>query len=188
MSETDRRRTDRLLISIPIRVFGIDPRSGHFQEDTHTVIVNRHGASIPLNHNVSPKDTIRVVNLENHLEANFRVVGSIRSLKGGTGEWGVECLSEAPNFWGIEFSTRQYSERTPACALLACRGCRSRFFWPLTPMEMEVLELAGSIRNYCEDCGEQTDWIPKDPRQRKTNNSLSDAATPPPAATTETDP
>lgn len=167
MRETERRRTDRLLISIPIRVFGIDPESGPFEEDAHTVIINRHGASVVLHHKVEPKNTVRIVNLENQLESNFRVVGKIRPLGGEAAEWGVECLSEGINFWGMEYSSGQYPERTPACALLACKECHSRFFWPLTPMEIEVLEMAGSIQNYCDHCGVQTDWVPSDPRNRK---------------------
>jgi hypothetical protein len=167
MRETERRRTDRLFISIPIRVFGIDPALGHFQEETHTLIVNRHGASIVLCHRLEAKDTIRIVNLENQLESNFRVVGRIRSSTGGGAEWGVECLNEEINFWGMAYSSGHYPERTPACALLACQGCHDRFFWPLSPMQIEVLEMGGSIQNYCDHCGSQTDWVPRDPRMDK---------------------
>ncbi len=167
MRETERRRTERLFISIPIRVFGIDPVCGHFEEDTHTVIVNRFGASIVLCHGVDPNSTVRIINLENGLESNFRVVGKIRPLAGTSAVWGVECANERINFWGVEFPSGQTFVRAAGCALLACKECHSRFFWPLTPMEMEILEMTGAIRNYCDQCGSRTIWIAQDPRNRK---------------------
>jgi len=71
-------RTDALIeLSVPVRVLRFDlekSETGGFSEDTRTLAVSRSGGSVPLPKSVMPGDSVRIINLENHSEADFRVV------------------------------------------------------------------------------------------------------------------
>lgn len=163
MSEPEHRRTERLLLTIPIRVIGFETASGGFSEDTHTTVVNRAGARIALKQSVAVDDMLRIVNLENYNEADFRVVGATSWSGGHINEWGVECLEPDRNIWGMEFAPPLAGE---AGALLECQGCQKQGFCALTPVELEVLETAGSVARVCKECGQSTSWTYADVTRR----------------------
>lgn len=163
MSSPEQRRTERLMLSIPVRVIGFDTATGEFTEDTHTTVVNRAGARIALTHRVAVNGTVRVVNLENYSEADFRVVSPTSWTGSEVKEWGVECLEAERNIWGIEFSPPLANE---AGALIECRGCRSQGFWALTPVETEALEVSGAVQHSCMQCGKPTYWTFADVSRR----------------------
>ena len=71
----EKRNTERILLTIPIRVSAFGGSDGGFSEETYTVEINRDGARIALKHRVEPGDTLRIANMENLREADFRVVG-----------------------------------------------------------------------------------------------------------------
>src|ERR1700730_14685471 len=122
MSQPERRDTERLRLTIPIRVLSLDTARGEFSEDTYTVLVNRTGARIGLKHQVLQGDTLRIINLENYAEADFRVVGPTQLAEGTATEWGIECLDLKRNIWGVEFSPPLPSGSSEAGALLQCRA------------------------------------------------------------------
>ncbi len=66
------------MLSLPILVAGLDPAGQEFTEETRTLVVNREGALILLQHALAPEETIRIINLQNDAAANFRVVGPTR--------------------------------------------------------------------------------------------------------------
>jgi hypothetical protein len=117
MSSAEQRNSERLLLTIPVRVMGFDPRTGTFTEDTHTVMVNRAGALIRLRHRVAADDSIRIVNLENYAEADFRVVGLARTEAREVYQWGVECLELERNIWGASIFLHPWSHRGRGRAL-----------------------------------------------------------------------
>lgn len=180
MGEAHQRRSERILLTIPIVVMGVDPDAGQFSEETHTIVVNREGARVTLKHRVIPEDTIHIINLENFVEADFRVVGPISVAEGAVPEWGVECLKEGVNIWGIEFSHSLPAERDQVCALLECRACLKKFFWPVTFMEVVVLDSTGVIQSFCDHCGKQTYWTYANGSNRRKEFSPSDPVAPPP--------
>ena len=99
-----KRRSERVLLRIPIRVQGMDAGSHvGFAEETFTVLVNANGARISLNHAIRPNDRLRVTNLRTHKSLPFRVVGLVAEQRGETPEWGIECLEPDMDFWGISF-------------------------------------------------------------------------------------
>lgn len=155
-----------MLLTVPIMVAGADSALGQFTEETHTVVLNRDGARIVLRHPLAPEDRVRIINLDNFNEADFRVVGPvlIEGLK--VPEWGVECLKEGSNIWGIEFPPPTSPEEWSANALLDCQGCKRRYFWPVTPTEVEVLDSSGAIQNFCDRCGKATYWVPAEVSHR----------------------
>jgi hypothetical protein len=153
----ERRNTERILLKFPIRVSAYGGSGGAFSEETYTVEINRAGARIALKHRVAPNDTIRIVNLENMREADFRVVGPCRLEAGGLGDWGVECLEPDRDLWDIKFSPPLDSRNNPAGALLKCGDCGTQIFCTLRDWEFEILK-SGPLQRFCEKCGGPTAW------------------------------
>ena len=161
----ERRNTERILLKFPIRVSAFGGSAGTFSEETYTVEVNRAGARIALKHRVAPNDTIRIVNLENLREADFRVVGPCRLEGGGFGDWGVECLEPDRNLWEIKFSPPLETHTNPAGALLKCGECGTQSFCALRDWEFQILE-SGPLQRFCQECGAPTAWQHADVNHR----------------------
>jgi hypothetical protein len=155
MTSADTRRTERILLAIPVRVLGLQSQSGEFMEDTRTVMVNNRGARIPLQHAVAIGDTLRIINLHNYGKADFRVVGPAGTSDLGTAQWGVECLDPERNIWGIEFAPPLKGQ---GGALIQCQDCRSEGFAVLAPGELDILSTSGSLERPCRHCNKTTDW------------------------------
>jgi hypothetical protein len=153
----NRRRSERLLLTIPIRVEGVDVKGQPFGENTRTLVINRHGARIQLKHPVAPGTTLKITTLLGHREANFRVIGPTQPVSAEGGEWGVECLDEKGNIWGIGFPP-SLPDPKPATALLECRQCHSVSLTPLSLVEHDVLTSAGLLTKECTTCGRLTTW------------------------------
>ncbi len=183
MSETERRGTERLLLTVPIRVMAFGPGNSAFTEDTCAVEVNRDGARITLKHRVAPNDILRIINLENYSEADFRVVGSTRLAGEGVAEWGVECLDQGRSIWGIDFPRPLAPQDSQSAALLACAGCGKQVLCVLSLVEIDILNSTGTIQRLCEQCGEFSSWMYADMTRRPQSNPASASAvrSPPPA-------
>jgi hypothetical protein len=153
----EKRNTERILLAFPIRVTAYGEGEGSFSEETYTVEINRTGARITLKHQVAPGDTIRIVNLENLREADFRVVGPSRTEDVELGDWGVVCLDADRSLWDIQFSSPLESPDKAAGALLKCADCGARCFCTLRDWEVEILE-SGVLQRFCETCGGPTNW------------------------------
>jgi len=180
MDQPEQRRSERILLSIPIRVIGMDASAGEFTEETKTLVVNRGGARIALQHRVAADDAIRIINLENYSEADFRVVGPTLLSGQEAAEWGVECTDPGRNIWGIELSSPLSSEGSEAGALLECRACHAQGFWPLTLMEVEVLNSTGVINRTCTKCNKTTYWTYADVTRRPREFPPSEPVAPAP--------
>jgi hypothetical protein len=158
MSGMERRRSDRLLLTIPLRLEGVDARGREFKAEARTVILNRHGARIQLKHLLKAGLTVRLVNLINRRAADFRVVGPTEPYSEERGEYGVATLNPEINVWGIQFPPPSESEVAAPKALVECRRCHTVALLRLTLVEVEVLESAGIFSRLCEKCGQPTPW------------------------------
>jgi PilZ domain len=152
------RTTERLLLEIPIRVLCFGGSLGDFSEDTRTIFINRDGALIVLKHPVAPDETVRIINLENLREADFRMVGSARLELGEVTQWGVECLDKQRTLWDIDFPPPLGAGSEKAGALLECQGCKKQALRVLTLTEVDVLDAVGKLEQLCDSCGELASW------------------------------
>lgn len=180
MSETERRGTERLLLTVPIRIIAFGASGGGFTEDTHTIDLNRAGARIVLKHRVASGDTLRIINLESFCEADFRVVGPIRLDSGEVAEWGVECAEPGRNIWGIEFAAPVAAQSSRASALLLCQGCGKQAVSVLTLMDVEILDSTGGLQRLCDQCGQFSSWTYADVERCPQPPPPADPAAPPP--------
>ena len=160
------RRTERVKLSIPIRVMCFGGSVGDFVEDTTTIMVNRDGALIALKHRVAADDTIRIVNLENFREADFRVVGETRLESADFSGWGVECLEKERTLWDIDFPPPLDPAGSSAGALLECLGCGKQGLLVLSLVEFDLLESAGTLQKLCDKCGQLSTWTYADVTRR----------------------
>jgi hypothetical protein len=154
----EKRNTERILLTVPIRVTAFGGTEGGFSEETYTVEINRDGARIALKHRVEPGDTLRIANLENLREADFRVVGPCRLEEKGISDWGVACLETDRNLWDIQFSAPLKAAANESGALLKCGDCGAESFSALRDWEVKSLD-AGSLQRFCEKCGGPTNWL-----------------------------
>lgn len=151
------RRSDRLMCTISLRVEGATQNGDAFESPGQAIGVNRHGAQIRLDEPIAIGRQVRLTNLENGAQGDFRVIGILSSSEAAGVEFGVEALGDYPTFWGIEFPARS---RKPAesRALVECRTCHAVRFMPLSFSEVEVLESGGVLLKVCGACNVDTRW------------------------------
>ena len=160
MSEEQRRRTDRVLAPVRIRVIGNDVSGVSFSEETITVSFNQNGARISLTHPLLPDDIVLIRNLANNIEEEFRVVGAFQEVFGSRREWGVEALNPESGIWGIEFS--KPAEGIQPKVLIECAACKKATQSPMSSIEYDVLLATGLISRHCDRCKETTRWRPSE--------------------------
>ena len=170
----EKRRSQRVKLSIPLRIHGTDASGQPYECEARTVDLNRHGARVRISRLLAGGETIRVFNAVNRREANFRVAGPVSPLtkEGGVfgvlgpvsedpakcRSYGIECLDTSTNFWGITFPRAAQGEPSAPSALLQCRKCQATALLSISLVEVDVLETAGILAWPCDTCGETTPW------------------------------
>jgi len=160
MADVGRRRTDRVLAPVRIRVIGNDASGVSFAEETISISFNQQGARISLTHSLLPDDVILIKNLETDIEEEFRVVGGFQQVFGSRREWGVEAMNTQTQIWGIEFT--QPADGIQPKVLIECAACKRASQAALSSIEYEVLLATGLISRQCERCNETTRWKPSE--------------------------
>lgn len=106
MSETSTispRRSTRMFHRMRVQAQGRGHNGKKFKETCETVVVNSHGGLLLLKHEIDNGEMLVIVNPETLEEQECRVV--YLGDPGDKGQRvGVEFLTPAPYFWGLEFS------------------------------------------------------------------------------------
>jgi c-di-GMP-binding flagellar brake protein YcgR len=97
-----RRRSVRVLLSVPIHVVGKTKDNEDFSEDARTLVVNAHGALISLAAKVVAGQLITMSNEATRKSQECRVV-YVGNATTGKVQMGVEFLGPSPSFWQIDF-------------------------------------------------------------------------------------
>jgi hypothetical protein len=100
--DVGRRRSMRVLLSVPILVAGLDTGRKEFHEETRTLVVNAHGALITLGTPVTAGQKLTLANKATKQSQDCRVV-YLGTSQGGKTQMGVEFLKPTPSFWQIDF-------------------------------------------------------------------------------------
>jgi hypothetical protein len=108
----DRRRSQRVFLRIPIAVIAPGPDKKMTREQTHTSVVNAHGALILLELPVRPGQTVILQNPETSEEQPCRVV-RVNRVPEGKAEVAIEFLKPAPKFWRVAFPPEDWIPRAP---------------------------------------------------------------------------
>jgi hypothetical protein len=156
--EPQRRRSGRILLSLPIQVVGQDVSGRTFVEEAVTVLCSQNGGRINLTHSLMPDEIVLIKNLQNGIEEEFRVVGGLEQTLGDRREWGVEALDPKSKIWGIEFAPPDAKDQLKA--LIECAACTRAALSPLSSVQYGLLLATGMVSRHCDRCGETTRWIP----------------------------
>ena len=101
-TDAGRRRSMRVLLSVPISVAGKTADQQDFTEEARTLVVNAHGALISLGAKVVASQVITIANKATRQTLECRVV-HVGQAQGGKTQLGVEFVKPSPTFWQIDF-------------------------------------------------------------------------------------
>ncbi|HKT10998.1 MAG TPA: PilZ domain-containing protein [Terriglobia bacterium] len=154
----EKRRSDRILLTIPLTVKGTDTKGRTFQAEARTLVLNRHGGRIRTKHRLQADQRLSITNTMSRRSSEFRVVGPVSPFSDQGGEYGVEYLHPGQDIWGIQFPPLQHGEVEKSNALLECRKCGQVELLAVSLVEVEVLETSGILSRHCESCNAISQW------------------------------
>jgi PilZ domain len=105
--DSNRRRSQRVILSVPVTISGESPK-GKFTEETKTLVVNAHGALINLAAKVSQGQQLEVKSVTNPEPQVCKVVYIGPTVQGQT-QVGVEFTKPAPLFWHVAFPPENWT-------------------------------------------------------------------------------
>jgi hypothetical protein len=94
------RRSPRKVASIAVRLC-CDKLGNAWEEETHTVLLSRHGASLQCGHAAKPGEAVQLVRLDTGQEVKARVAWQ-RPAESEAVRMGIEFV-DCDNFWGLDW-------------------------------------------------------------------------------------
>src|SRR6266403_135073 len=108
----NRRRSQRVLMTIPVRVSGQISVGLPFEEETHTLAISAHGALILVSTPVYSGQRLTLSNIQTKAALEC-VVAHIDRRKGEQPQAGVEFTLPNPMFWHVAFPPKDWTPRHP---------------------------------------------------------------------------
>jgi hypothetical protein len=105
--DSNRRRSQRVMLRLSVNVSG-KTAQGPFSEDTHTMVVNAHGALIGLNAKIIKGQTVRLKSSTFPDDQECQVIW-VGPAAEGKPQCGLEFTTPAPKFWGVSFPPADWS-------------------------------------------------------------------------------
>jgi|SRR5262245_37236370 len=107
-----RRRSQRVLMQVAIRMRGQDAQGKPFDEAGETLAINAHGALVLLAARVISGSTVRLQHkwTEEEQECHVVFLGPVRN---GKAEIGLEFSAPRPTFWRVAFPPEDWSPKNP---------------------------------------------------------------------------
>lgn len=107
-----RRRSQRVLMQVAVRIRGTDAQGSNFEEDTETLAINAHGALILLRARLVSGVKVMMCHkaTQEEQECHVAFLGPVRA---GRGEIGLEFSSPRPTFWRVAFPPEDWSAKHP---------------------------------------------------------------------------
>lgn len=98
----NRRRSERVMLQVPVTVIAETPDRVPMQEDTHTLVVNAHGGLMKLKMDLLAGQPLILVNPQTGMEQSCRVV-RIDEPSADYFAVAFEFDRPSPNFWPVSF-------------------------------------------------------------------------------------
>jgi hypothetical protein len=108
----NRRRSQRVLVAVPVRVSGQIGAGLPFDEDTHTRAISAHGALILVSTQVHRGQRLTLSNVQTKAALEC-VVAHIDSRQSNQPQVGVEFALPNPLFWHVAFPPKDWTPRHP---------------------------------------------------------------------------
>jgi hypothetical protein len=116
-----RRRSQRVLMQVPVRLCGTDAQGKNFEEETATLAINAHGALVLMQARVISGGKVQLQH--NHTkeeqECHVAFLGPVRS---GKCEVGLEFSDARPSFWRVAFPPEDWSPKHPEARTVLSPG------------------------------------------------------------------
>lgn len=100
MTMTGERRSARVLLDVPLLIWGDSPDQPAFREETFTVTVSAHGALVMLTTRVSVGQRVVLRKLTDTVEIGGKIAYTGRPYAGLT-QVGIELDQPSPEFWPV---------------------------------------------------------------------------------------
>ena len=112
MNPVARRRSQRVLMQVAVRIRGADAQGKEFEEETETLAINAHGALVLLNGRVTSGSKVHLQHkrTEEEQECHVAFLGPVRA---GKAEIGLEFSAPRPTFWRVAFPPEDWTPRHP---------------------------------------------------------------------------
>jgi hypothetical protein len=109
--DASRRRSQRVILSVPITVSG-GAGNAAFSEKTQTLVINAHGALITLAAKISQGQLVKIQSSSHPEKQECRVVYVGPPVE-GKAQLGVEFTEPSPHFWHIAFPPESWTPLPP---------------------------------------------------------------------------
>jgi len=107
-----RRRSQRVLMQVPVRLCGTDAQGKKFEEETATLAINVHGALVLMQARVISGGKVQLQHnlTKEEQECHVAFLGPVRS---GKSEVGLEFSDARPSFWRVAFPPEDWTSKHP---------------------------------------------------------------------------
>src|SRR5947208_9745369 len=103
-----RRRSQRVLMQVSVRVHGIDTQGKPFDEEADTLAINAHGALVLLQARLTSGSLLTLRNNTTKEEQECHVV-FLGPVRGNKAEIGLEFSARRPQLWRVVFPPAEWS-------------------------------------------------------------------------------
>src|ERR1700693_5118875 len=108
----NRRRSQRVLMTMPVRISGQTGVGLHFEEETQTRAISAHGALIPVSTKMCRGQRLTLSNIQTKAALEF-VVAHLEKSQPSQPQVGVEFMLPNPMFWQVAFPPQDWTPRHP---------------------------------------------------------------------------
>ena len=116
-----RRRSQRVLMQVSVKLRGNDTEGRKFEEETSTLAINAHGALVLLQARITCGSKIHLQHngTKEEQECHVAFLGPVRS---GKAEVGLEFSETRPGFWRVAFPPEDWSPKHPEARTVVSTG------------------------------------------------------------------
>ena len=107
-----RRRSQRVLMQVPVKLTGADAQGAKFEEETETLAINAHGALVLIQARLTSGSKLLLQHKRTSEEQECHVV-FLGPVRGNKAEIGLEFSAPRPQFWRVAFPPEDWSPKHP---------------------------------------------------------------------------
>jgi PilZ domain len=155
-----RRRSDRLPAEISLQLTGTSEAGQEFTEESRTLTLSQHGASLLSKRKLVPEQEIVIRRADTGREAKVRVAGKIADRTEGY-IYAVEFVEPQTNLWETEFPSTSDPDEPEDRVFLVCGCCGKIEAVQFGESKLGRFEVAHGVLLYCIQCQAMTRWLPR---------------------------
>lgn len=110
-SSSNKRRSQRLFLQVKVVLDGEQPNHSAFKEETHTIVVNAHGALVETTALLDQGQTVHMRNVHTGEQIEC-IVKLVTPATAGKFSTAFEFKTPNPDFWRISFPPEDWATRT----------------------------------------------------------------------------